>query len=194
MPRLTDDSTVRSLEALCEAHRPPCARHTGRLSAMGVVKWDRCWGLKRPQWESENDASAARVRQLRDENMGGAEGSLFTTPDLLRNTFSLIGESRIGLLRSFALKVGEDKRVQANSNMILWLTESSREMREFTRLTLLKVCSETIFSQGAPIRGPDHWPFSSPSVGFTNWLCVKIAAASVFRKEGNTKEPKKQKQ
>lgn len=133
--------------------KPTHARHTGRLPAMGVVKWDRCWGLKRPQWESENDASAARVRQLRDENTGGTGGSLFTTPDLLWNTFSLIGENRIGARCSFALKVGAEKRVQANSNMILWLTENSGEMWEFT-------CFTTMMSQGAPI--PRPWTILQP--------------------------------
>lgn len=31
-----------------------CARHTSRPSTIGVVKWDRCWGLERPPvgyWE-----------------------------------------------------------------------------------------------------------------------------------------------
>lgn len=33
-------------------------RYTSRLSTIRVVKWDRCWGLERPQWDIENDGLA----------------------------------------------------------------------------------------------------------------------------------------
>lgn len=151
-----------------------------RVKKAPVGEWEWCFG-------SEGETIKRREH-------GGAEvrgGSLFTTPDLLWNTFSLIGENRIGAQRSSALKVGEDKRVQANSNMILRLTENSGEMREFTGLTFLKVCSQT---NRYVTRGTDTQTRPLTIFLTQRWfhqLTVKIGPASVFRKEGKTKVPRK---
>lgn len=166
--KLTDKCPGSQMTALwkvwkhfAKLHPHPRARHTGRLSAMGVVKWDRCWGLKRPQWESETDASAARLRQLRDENMGGpgGGGSLFTTPDLPWNTFCLTGDNRVGALTFLRTesgsRVGKTLRIRASE-----FSHFPKVWRETTRC------------------GPRP-PLGSP-----------IAAASLFRKGGNSKVQK----
>lgn len=64
MHKITDDSTLRSLEAVLNpAPVLWCACHTSQLSTIGVVKWDRCWGLERPLWDIENDGLAGSPGQ-----------------------------------------------------------------------------------------------------------------------------------
>lgn len=43
MHKITDDSTLRCLEAVSKpCTLLQCARHTSQLSTIRVVKWDRC--------------------------------------------------------------------------------------------------------------------------------------------------------
>lgn len=72
------------------------AHHTPRLSSVRALKWDRCWGLERPQWDIENDGLARSAKTIKKGGNAEAGGSAFTTPDLTlsSNLFSLIQNER----------------------------------------------------------------------------------------------------
>ena len=82
MHKITDDSTfwdVWKQFLKTPAHCCSVARHTSRLR---VVKWDRCWGLERPQWDIENDGLAGVAGTIKGRDERGRGFSFhYTWPD-----------------------------------------------------------------------------------------------------------------
>lgn len=150
------ESTLQSPSTpQCPSHWPTLCHGSGKVGQMLRVKkapvgeWEWCFG-------SEGET----IKRREHGEVGGRRGfSVYHTWPALEH----VQPSRRGPRRSFALKVGADKRVQANSNMILWLIENSGEMSEFTCLTFLKVCSETTHydvTRGTDTQTLDRFPSS----------------------------------
>lgn len=148
-----------------------------RVKKAPVGEWEWCFG------------SEGETIKRREHGGGGAPGVLCLPHLTCSGTRSALAERAPTFLRTESGSRQTCPSQQQHDSL------ADRKLWGNERIHLLDF-SESVF-RNYPLwchkrhRYPDPWPLSELSVGFTNWLCVKIVAVSVFRKVGQHKSTKK---